>query len=101
MPRFGRRTLTALSIFLCTTIIFWYKLVPFSTDHSRAITVVEDALKSLDTGSDLVPASKEASHASHLVLVPAHAIWKGGPENGLSDSEWSVLTPFDFGCFLR
>lgn len=30
------------------------------------------------------------SQPTHLVVVCGHAIWKGGPRNGLDESEWLI-----------
>lgn len=96
MPRFGtRRALTILCTVLCTASFLWYVVLPAQTsaDQTRAIGIVENALKTLEKSPDMaLPQNLKTKHGSpnHLVIVPGHAIWKGGSWQGRADSEWYV-----------
>lgn len=64
-------------------------LSPDKIDSSQAITAVESAIKALDSNPAVIPEiDKAAVDASHLVIVPGHAIWKGGPTQGQDPNEW-------------
>lgn len=85
-----------LSMFTCSAIFMWYILFDVSDiDQTRAISAVQSALKTLDSNPSMLPeVDVAAAHASHLVMVPGHAIWRGGSAQGRSASEWLV------SCYL-
>lgn len=69
----------------------WYSFSDPSAnvDRSKAIFKVQSALKALNL--DPVSAmNSKAIEATHMVMVPGHAIWKGGSTQGRLSSEWEV-----------
>lgn len=64
-------------------------MAPAGVDSNKAILAVESAIKALDANPEVIPAIDNAAvHATHLVIVPGHAIWKGGDTQGKDSSEW-------------
>lgn len=91
MIRVGRhRVALVLGLVVSTTLLIWYLcIVPADVGEIKAIHAIETALKTLDSNPNASPAiNPAAAEANHMVMVPGHAIWKGGSTQGQAPSEW-------------
>lgn len=83
MPRFGLKTLTgSLTLILIFATMFYFIRI-----NSESTDTITGTLRNLLPSTVTASSPSKLEHASHLVIVPGHGIWKGTGD-GLDDSDW-------------